>query len=48
MITEKRKPKGGSVAVPFLEKKIMVYSTVKRKYHKEAMIAIKQLCAKWR
>lgn len=42
------KRKGGWTTKPFLEQKVMVYHTVKRKYHRQAMEAIKELCKQWR
>lgn len=42
------KKRGCPPKKPFLEQKVIVFHTVKRKHHAEAMIAIKELCKKWR
>lgn len=49
-MTQETKPKrrGGCTPKPFLEKKIMVYCTVKRKYHKIATEEIREICKKYR
>lgn len=44
----KKKQRGGWTPKPFLEKKVQVQYTVKRKYWHEAMCEIKKVCAKYR
>lgn len=34
--------------IPFEDKKVMVYCTVKRKNFKKALAAIRKLCEQWR
>lgn len=43
-----KKQRGGWITKPFEEKKVMVYTHVKRKYHTEAMRAVRELCKQWR
>lgn len=39
---------GGNKKLPFLEKKVMVYATVKRKHHAEFQAIVTELAQKYR
>lgn len=43
-----KKRRGGWTPKPFLEKKVMVYGTVKRKHFETVQKAVKELVKKWR
>lgn len=47
-IKQKRKKYGGCTLKPFEEKKVHIWGTVKRKYYKEAMLAVNELLKQWK